>query len=110
MINEDEWIVYKADDIVPAIVEERVWDRVNSIIDNKKNIYRDKYYDKVICCVHGSVKPKVKKNKNKLYFYYICKGCFSLSSRLLDIMVKDRDVESILVNSAELLKLDIIFK
>ena len=71
MINEDEWIVYKADDIVPSIVEERVWDRVNSIIDNKKNIYRDKYYDKVICCVHGSVKPKVKKNKNKLYFYSV---------------------------------------
>lgn len=110
VINEDEWIVYKADNIVPAIVEERVWDRVNSIIDNKKNIYRDKYYDKVFCCAHGNVKPKVKKNKNKLYFYYICKGCFSISSRLLDIMVKDRDVESILVNSAELLKLDIVFK
>lgn len=111
VIDEEEWVIYEDNIRVPAIVEEEVWDRVNEIIRNKgkKNTYRDVYDGKVFCIVHGKVCGKQKRYKNKYYCYYKCKDCFSLSSRLLDRIVKNKRISKVMVNSNKELKLRVSF-
>lgn len=90
-IDRREWIMYKDSERVPAIVEEGVFDEVNEIIRKReitKNTYKDRYYGKVRCVVHGKVLRKVKKYNDRNYCYYVCPKCGRISSRLLDRIVK----------------------
>ena len=109
-LEEKNWIIFKDYEIIPPIVEEEVWDRVNDIIRKRrrKNTELDVYRGKVFCKVHGIVLSKRKKYKNKYYFYYICKDCFRLSSRLIDRMVGKRDILKIVVSKGDDLKVDIM--
>ena len=109
-LEEKNWIIFKDYEIIPPIVEEEVWDRVNDIIRKRrrKNTELDVYRGKVFCKVHGRVLSKRKKYKNKYYFYYICKDCFRLSSRLIDRMVGKRDILKIVVSKGDDLKVDIM--
>ena len=109
-MEEKNWIIFKDYEIIPPIVEEEVWDRVNDIIRKRrrKNTELDVYRGKVFCKVHGRVLSKRKKYKNKYYFYYICKDCFRLSSRLIDRMVGKRDILKIVVSKGDDLRVDIM--
>ena len=107
MRNKGDWVIYKDYDNVPPIICEDIWERVNEIIEGKKNTYIDKYKNKVYCKVHGKVISKRKKYKNKSYYYYICKDCFSISSRLLDRIVMKEDIKEIIVSNDSCLKLKI---
>lgn len=109
-LEEKNWIIFKDYEIIPPIVEEEVWDRVNDIIRKRrrKNTELDVYRGKVFCKVHGRVLSKRKKYKNKYYFYYICKDCFRLSSRLIDRMVGKRDILKIVVSKGDDLRVDIM--
>ena len=108
-IDEEEWVMYKAYDIVPAIVNEVLWDRVNDIIRKRKNAYIDVYKNRVFCLVHGKVISKRKRYKNKYYHYYICNDCFSISSKLLGRVIGNRMVERIIVSNNCDLRLDILY-
>ena len=107
VIDKDEWIVYRDYDNVPSIVSEDIWDRVNEIIECKKNTYIDKYKNKVYCKVHGKVISKKKRYKDKYYYYYICKDCFTISSELLDRIVNSRNIKEIVVSYGSCLKLKV---
>lgn len=107
VIDKGDWIIYRDYDNVPFIVSEDVWDRVNEVIESRKNTYIDKYKNKVFCGVHGKVISKRKKYKDKYYYYYICKDCFKVSSRLLDKIVYGRDIKEVIVNYDSCLKINV---
>lgn len=62
-INEDEWVLYKAEDAVPAIVSEELWEKANFILKQRsdkmtaedKTSYQNKYSysGKIICSEHN---------------------------------------------------------
>lgn len=110
VIDSDNWIVYRDYDRVPPIVSEEVWDRVNEVIEGKKNTYIDKYKNKVYCVVHGKVMSKRKKYKDKYYTYYICRDCFKISSRLLDRCISGECIKRIVVSANDCdLRLDFMY-
>ena len=97
VIDKGEWIIYMDYDSIPPIVSEDVWDRVNEVIEERKNTYIDKYKNMVYCKIHGKAISKRKKYKDKYYYYYICKDCFRVSSKLLDKIIKEKEVKEIMV-------------
>jgi hypothetical protein len=107
VIDKGNWIIYRDYNKVPPIVSEDIWDRVNEVIDVKKNTYIDKYKNKVYCKIHGKVISKRKKYKDKNYYYYICKDCFRISSKLVDKMIIGKDVKEIIVSYDNCLKLKV---
>ena len=107
VIDKGDWIIYRNHDKVPPIVSEDVWDRVNEVIEERKNTYIDKYKNKVYCKVHGKVLSKRKKYKDKYYYYYICRDCFSLSSKLLDRILGEKYIKEIIVSYDSCLELKI---
>ena len=98
LIDENEWVIYKDYSVVPAIVEEDVWDFVNEIIRTKKDIYKDVYRGKVFCNIHGRMVSKNKKYNNKYYSYYICRGCCSVSGKLLDRITGESVIKKVIVS------------
>lgn len=72
-LKPDEWIVYK-DDNIPSIVNEDVWDKANSILNqrgksfkNRDDAYQNRYTysGKIFCMEHNtSYHRHVYKNKN----------------------------------------------
>ena len=109
VLSIGDWIVYKDYEKVPLIVSEDIWNRVNDIINNKKNTYMDKYKNKVYCKVHGKVMVKNKKYKDRYYNYYICNNCFRISSMLLDKILIGIDIRKILISKEDnILKVDIL--
>lgn len=109
-INKKEWVVYRDNEIVPKIVSEEVWDRVNEVVSVKKNTYRDVYRGKVCCMEHGNVLFKRKKYRDKYYYYYICKDCFKISNRLLDKMIGNKSVKRITISKDNNdIKVDILY-
>ena len=42
-----------------------------------------------------------RKYKNKVYYYYICKDCFRLSSNILDKITKNINFKKIIINNKE---------
>lgn len=111
-IERNEWIMYKDSERVPAIIEEVVFDKVNEIIrkrDLKKNTYRDKYYGKVKCVLHGRTLRKVKRYNDRNYCYYVCPRCGRVSSKLLNKIVKGRLIKEIVLSWKECLRVDISF-
>lgn len=107
VVSKDNWVIYRDYDSVPPIVSEDIWDRVNEDIECKKNTYVDKYKNKVYCKAHGKVISKRKKYKEKYYYYYICKDCFRVSSRLLDKLVTGRHFSYIEISYNDILRIDI---
>ena len=109
-IDQDSWVIYKDYFRVPPIVEESVWNRVNNLINKrgKKNTYRDKYYGKVFCMVHGKLGCKKKRYKNKFYYYYGC-SCFNMSNRFLDRMIVNNNFKKIIINKKDDLMVRIFY-
>ena len=99
--SQDEWLTYKDYEIIPPIIEEKIWDEVNNKILYKKNTYINPYKNKVYCYIHGKTLTKVKKYKNKVYYYYICKDCFRFSSNILDKITKIINFKKIIINNKE---------
>ena len=110
VINDDKWIVYRDYDNIPPIISEDDWDFVNGVIDKRKNTYRDFYNSKVFCKDHGKVCFKVKKYKSNYYGYYICNKCFRISSKLLDRIINNSDIEKIIVSNSGILRIDVMFR
>lgn len=98
IIDENDWVVYKDKKRVPSIVEESVWNRVNTLIRERKNTYKDFYSGKVFCKVHGLMLVKRKKYKNSCYCYYFCKDCCRVSNKLLDRICKGERVDKIVIS------------
>ena len=70
--NKSDWIIYRDNDKVPAIVSDSIWNKVNRIINNK-NKARNKSKYSIYCVNHNNkCKYVVKKYKNNIYKYYIC--------------------------------------
>ena len=98
VINEDKWIIYRDYDTIPPIVSEDIWNFANNIIKNKKNTYKDIYKNKVFCRYHGRVSFKRKSYKDNYYEYFICDGCFRISSKLLDRIIENNCVDKVIVS------------
>ena len=107
VIDKGDWIIYRDYDNVPPIVSENIWNKVNEVIESKKNTYIDKYKNKIYCNIHGKVLSKRKKYKDKYYYYYICKDCFRISSKLVDKVVIGKDIKEIIVSYDSCLKLKV---
>lgn len=115
-IDKRDWIVYRDYDRVPPVVDERIWDMVQDIIE-KKNKKDKEYYKyccyerKIFCVVHGKyLIHKRKKYKNKYYHYFVCKGCCSLSGEMFDLLSRGGVVECVLVTSGEEIRLDVKYQ
>lgn len=112
-IDEGDWVIYRDYERVPLIVDEDLWNRVNKVID-EKNTYKDDDKCLVSCLVHGKCMSKKKVYKGSEYRYYICKDCFRVSSRLLDRIIKDKEVEKIIIKGGEkekyLYRIDVKYK
>ena len=83
--NSSEWIVYKDTKVVPAIVGESLWNKVNDIIAKRsKNRCNKRKIFSVICMLHNrECKYITKGYKNKIYSYYVCGKCFSIKEETL---------------------------
>lgn len=112
-IDEEKWIIYRDYVRVPLIVDEELWNRVNKVIE-EKNTYKDDDKCLVACLVHGKCLAKKKVYNGRKYRYYVCKDCFRLSSRLLDRIIKDKEVEKVIIKVGEneeyLYRIDIKYK
>lgn len=112
-IDEGDWVIYRDYERVPLIVDEELWNRVNKVIE-EKNTYKDDDKCLVSCLVHGKCLAKKKAYNGKRYRYYVCKDCFRLSSRLLDRIIKDKEVEKVIIKVGEneeyLYRIDIKYK
>ena len=81
-LSSDQWIIYRDYEKVPPIVEEEIWDRVQEIIQSRKNSVQKKW--KVYCLDHQKYfSYKRKKYKDGFYGYYVCLGCCSFSEKFL---------------------------
>lgn len=110
LFSEEDWILYRDFDRVCPIIDEGVWDRVNEIIRGRKNTYVDYYKNRVYCLVHGLVVSKRKKYRDKNYCYYECKDCFRVSKILLDGIVKERNVNRVVISNRENdMRIDILY-
>lgn len=106
--NLDEWVVYRDYNKVPPIVEEDVWDNVQVIINNRYKKDLTGYEKKLFCIIHKRLFiHKRKRYKGKCYHYFICPGCCSISSSLLDRINLDRKTERVLVYMNDDIRLDI---
>ena len=95
----NDWIIYKDNNRVPAIVREEVWDMVNRLI-LKKNKLRNIGKYNVYCINHNCrCRYVVKKYKNNIYKYYMCSRCFSIKEKLLDKIIKSNKGKYIYINN-----------
>ena len=75
-IPKNNWIIYK-DENIPPIIEEKLWNKVQKIIEKRKKT-PSKYANKLYCQNHHQyLTIKRKKYQNKIYTYYICPSCCS---------------------------------
>ncbi|MBR3161972.1 MAG: recombinase family protein [Bacilli bacterium] len=105
-----EWLIYKDNNNVPVIIEEKIWDRVNKLILKKNKLRNNGKYD-LYCTIHNcKCRYVVKKYKKNIYKYYMCLGCFSIREELIDEMVGLNHVKSIYIcNEKNYLKVYILF-
>lgn len=100
-IDFDDWVLYKDYDRVPPIVDEDLWDRVNDIINvrkNKREVNKSWYSNKIWCLNHNRMyRHVVKKYKSKIYSYFRCNGCSNINEDLIDRMCIGRGVDSIYI-------------
>lgn len=88
----NDWIQYADYEKVPPIVEEKVWDKVQVMIQDRsrnkisRNYHEgERYQGKIICVVHHKpFRYQIKKYKEHYYGYFCCHHCCTLSQKLLD--------------------------
>ena len=109
-VPRDKWLIYKDNEKIPPIVEEELWNRVNSELEKKQIGYQNKqrlvvrsnyaYSGKLICKEHNIAYTRsgVKKGRVNDYRYWSCRlykrgieYCDSplLKESELDILFKD---------------------
>lgn len=109
-VPRDKWLIYKDNKKIPPIVEEGLWNRVNSELEKKQIGYQNKqrlvvrsnytYSGKLICKEHNIAYTRsgIKKGRVNDYRYWSCrlykrgiKYCNSplLKESELDILFKD---------------------
>lgn len=109
-VPKDKWLIYKDNEKIPPIVEEELWNRVNSELEKKQIGYRNKqrlvvrsnyaYSGKLICKEHNIAYTRsgIKKGRMNDYRYWSCrlykrgvKYCDSplLKESELDILFKN---------------------
>ena len=109
-VPRDKWLIYKDNEKIPPIVEEGLWNRVNSELEKKQIGYQNKqrlvvrsnyaYSGKLICKEHNIAYTRsgVKKGRVNDYRYWSCRlykrgieYCDSplLKESELDILFKD---------------------
>ena len=90
LIDKDYWIIYKDNNNIPPIVDEKLWDKINKMVENKERNHRffSKYKDFVYCNIHKSyLRVKMKKYKDNVYSYVVCPNCISIKSCFLDQII-----------------------
>lgn len=112
-IEKKDWISYRDYESVPPIIDDKLWFKVQSVI-NKRNLIRkrqkedDIYYGKLKCTLHKrSLTLKRKVYKEKTYFYYVCSGCVSISMTILDRIFYRKNLKEALVLPGEVLVIKI---
>ncbi len=106
-IPKNNWIIYK-DENIPPIIEEKLWNKVQKIIEKRKKT-PSKYANKLYCQTHHKyLKNKTKKYKNKIYSYYICPLCSSFKEEFFSkflpfskIIIEKKEEEYLLKVIAE---------
>lgn len=109
-VPRDKWLIYKDNEKIPPIVEEELWNRVNSELEKKQIGYQNKqrlvvrsnyaYSGKLICKEHNIAYTRsgIKKGRMNDYRYWSCrlykrgvKYCDSplLKESELDILFKN---------------------
>lgn len=109
-VPKDKWLIYKDNEKIPPIVEEGLWNRVNSELEKKQIGYQNKqrlvvrsnyaYSGKLICKEHNIAYTRsgIKKGRMNDYRYWSCrlykrgvKYCDSplLKESELDILFKN---------------------
>ena len=84
-VPKDKWLIYKDNEKIPPIVEEELWNRVNSELEKKQIGYRNKqrlvvrsnyaYSGKLICKEHNIAYTRsgIKKGRMNDYRYWSCR-------------------------------------
>lgn len=105
-LSKEEWITYLDYDKVPPIVEETIWDKVQEKIEKRSSREMSGYENKIFCMRHQRLfVHKRKKYKDRIYHYFVCPNCCSMSSALFDRINKYHDIEKIFIYSGEEYKL-----
>lgn len=88
----EEWVTYRNEEAVPAIIEENLWNHVQKIIQQRKkerargNKKREESKKWTITCQlhHKELKFQQKYYKDKCYGYFVCPKCIRLPYRTLE--------------------------
>lgn len=101
--DSSEWVIYKDTKVVPAIVNESLWNKVNDIIIKRsKNRGNKREVFLVFCMLHNKkCKYITKYYKNKVYSYYVCKKCFSIKEETLIKMTNGYKYSNIYIMKRE---------
>ena len=108
--SEDKWLVYKSNEIVPPIIDEITWNKVNKYIKNKSK--KDNIYKNLVKCIEHNIylKLKRKKYKTKYYTYLICPNCIHISTSMIDRICKKNSYKEIIVCKDRLKEINFLCK
>ena len=94
--SKKEWVMYKSSKQIPAIIEEKLWNKVNNkLTNNSKHITKNvsQYTNKLICTIHN--KPLYKRH-NKHDTSWICSYHLHNKNNKCYINIKEKDLTNVL--------------
>lgn len=95
-LSQDKWIIYKDNKNVPAIIDEKLWNKVNKMILTKKKKYKKNPYH-IYCGIHHQKYRYItKKYKNTTYSYFTCNKCSSINEKIIIKVCKNYNVDKII--------------
>lgn len=102
-ITKKNWIIYKDIKKVPPIVDEKLWNKANNIIEKRlKERNKHENFYKIICANHNKkYKYITKKYKNKYYHYFTCPNCNTINKEIIDKICTNYTPKTIIVYKYE---------
>lgn len=91
---KEEWIIYK-DDRIPIIIDEKIWNKANELLNEKRIKKKSKYTNKIYCSIDNDKYIRSRKNNpvwvcNK----YLRKGLKACSNK----KVKEKEIDKQVIN------------
>lgn len=98
-ISPSDWVIYKDYEKVPPIVREEVWDKANEIVFARvRTRNKSRYSNKVFCDIHNRFcRYVLKKYKDKVYNYFVCSNCCSVSEEIIHRICMEKDVYRVII-------------
>ena len=91
---KEEWIIYK-DDKIPVIINEKIWNKANKILNEKKINKKSKYTNKIYCSIDND-KYKRSRRNNPVWVCnkYLRKGLKGCSNRI----ITEKEIDKLVIN------------